>query len=63
MRVENVQSSGMKYTPIHSLYPTMNNWCVKARVVSKSDKRSFVNKSKNVPGEFFTIEIVDSFQT
>ena len=49
------------------LYPMMQNWCVKARVTSKSDKRTFVNKSKNTPGEvifftnikFFTIDILD----
>lgn len=48
------------YTPISVLYPMMQGWIIKAKVLFKSQKKSFDKKGGNSEkGSFFNIDIAD----
>ncbi len=52
-----------EYFPIRELTPYNKNWTLKARVVSRSDLRTFAGRSSNgappTPGQVFSADIVD----
>jgi len=50
--------SNARPIPIEALNPYNNRWTIKARVISKSDLRSY-NSSKMGDGKFFSFDICD----
>jgi len=52
-----------KVQPISSLNPYMNGWAIRAKVVSKTPKRSFTNKSTGQPSGVFSAELLDEAGT
>jgi replication factor A1 len=52
-----------KVQPISSLNPYMNGWAIRAKLVSKTPKRSFNNKSTGQPSAVFSAELLDEAGT
>lgn len=52
-----------KVQPISSLNPYINGWAIRAKIVSKTPKRSFNNKSTGQPSGVFSAELLDEAGT
>ena len=49
--------------PIASLNPYMNGWAIRAKVISKTPKRSFTNRTTGQPSGVFSAELMDEAGT
>ena len=58
VKVQKLSETNKKYTLLKEINPFAANWCIKARVLSKSQVRMF--KTKTGDGKLFSFDLLDS---